>query len=43
VEGASMMLESTDAANELPENWCTASKPWAGGDKGSPGLANDCP
>jgi len=44
--GASMMFEpgSTDDTvwNDDPASWCPAAKPWAGGDKGSPGAENDC-
>jgi hypothetical protein len=43
--GKSMMLApgSEDSAkNDLPEAWCVADEPWAGGDYGTPGVENDC-
>ena len=48
VSGASMMfesevsLDSPDLLNDYAEKWCAAPKPWAGGDRGSPGVENDC-
>jgi hypothetical protein len=49
VGGASMMFApepddpESSLSNDDPANWCAATTPWAGGDNGSPGLANDCP
>lgn len=42
--GASIELKTlTAAASGTKANWCIATKPWASGDKGTPGKANDCP
>jgi hypothetical protein len=42
--GASLQLDSgklTGTANDSGGNWCTSTKAWSSGDKGSPGSAND--
>jgi len=43
VAGASISLKSTTADNNVAANWCTSPTAWASGDKGSPGVVNNCP
>ena len=44
-ESSSLNPSMLDAnANDQPTNWCPATSVMSGGDKGTPGLANDaCP
>jgi hypothetical protein len=41
--GASMALKDPALDNNVGANWCEATTLLGGGDKGTPGAANDCP
>jgi hypothetical protein len=40
--GASMSLIDPTLDNNIGANWCTATTPYGAGDRGTPGMINDC-